>query len=90
MAITQIKFINRYPVIRHDIKIGGQKAEWLFTTVDFKLGLGPCGKVVIDLDVRLEEGCLTIIQTHDDRTSKTFIYQLSDIAGRICVEEDNV
>lgn len=93
MSIKSIHFINRYPVIRQVARVIGkpwsgakQEVEWVFARVDFQLGLGPCGKVVKDLAAYQTENTFTISQTHEDGTSKDFIYQMSDIAGRIVVE----
>lgn len=51
--------------------------------VHFQLGLGPCGKVVTRLDTEIAQGLLTIRQVHEDGSRKSFIYQLSQITGRI-------
>lgn len=95
MTVKSVHFINRYPVIKQVARVIGrpqcgskQEVEWVFARVDFQLGLGPCGKVVTDLDVYLTDTTLTLHQEHDDGTRKAFIYQLSDIAGRIVVEHD--
>ena len=93
MATTRIQFINRYPVVRTVQKVPGkpsagtkQEVEWLFAPVDFKLGLGPCGKVVKELYLNYSDAIATITQVHEDGTGKEFIYQMNDIAGRITHE----
>lgn len=53
---------------------------------DFRLGLGPCGKTVIELRPWIEQGDLRLTQVHDDGTSKVFYYRREDIPGRIELE----
>ncbi len=97
MSIQSIHFINRYPVISLGTKqspqasprnaaVFEQNAKWVFAKAEFGLGLGPCGKVVTRLDAHQTENTFTISQMHEDGTIKDFIYQMSDIAGRIVVE----
>lgn len=91
MSVTLVSFINRYPVI-HKVKAiprapDSQRVEWLFAPVDFKLGLGPCGKVVTRLEVEFRDTLMGITQTHEDGSTKEFIYQVGDIAGRIVIED---
>ena len=53
----------------------------------FRLGLGPCGKTVIELWPWVnDQGDLQLTQVHDDGTSKVFHYQREDILGRIEME----
>ncbi|AWD92488.1 hypothetical protein [Pectobacterium phage Jarilo] len=51
----------------------------------FKLGLGPCGKVVtrLSLDVVGPEGDFVIRQVTEDQEIKTFTYKKWHIAGRV-------
>lgn len=93
MATTRIQFINRYPVVRSVHKTPGrpaagtkQEVEWVFVPMDFKLGLGPYGKVVKELYLSYNDAIATITQVHDDGTTEAFIYQMNDIAGRITHE----
>lgn len=55
---------------------------------DFKLGIGPCGKEVIELSFGRFDGGFFIHQTHVDGTSKDFYYKWDDITGRVEVEQD--
>lgn len=88
MTTTRIQFINRYPVVNTRKTNAGtkQEVEWIFAPIDFKLGLGPCGKVVKELYLVHSDAIATITQVHDDGTAKEFIYQMNDIAGRITHE----
>lgn len=57
----------------------------------FKLGLGPCGKVVTSLMVNdaYEGQYLRIIQVTEDGERKVFTYRFSQIAGRIDITYDH-
>ncbi|WP_066765661.1 hypothetical protein [Sphingobium sp. CCH11-B1] len=55
-------------------------------TVEFKLGLGPCGKTVTGLKTDNDREFFYILQSHDDGTHKRFMYRLCQIVGRIEVE----
>ena len=53
---------------------------------DFKLGLGPCGKEVVDLNLGADEdypGFIVVGQTHSDGTRKCFIYPPHTLTGRV-------
>lgn len=70
LMLTSIRFTARLP--------DGFKRD-----TEFKLGLGPCGKVVEELQVWRKDGEMHIKQWHDDCTYKLFIYKEQDILGRI-------
>ncbi|WP_449640131.1 hypothetical protein [Pseudomonas sp.] len=66
------------------------------TEVVFEHGLGPCGRIVTDLDYEVSETLLVIHQTsfHEGSTRlsralkdnceiKTFVYKMTDVQGRI-------
>lgn len=85
MALQSIKFLASFP--KKDSYGLLQVNE-----VEFKLGLGPCGKHVHNLRYEVSDHLLTIIQRStvpgDSKwfksvEIKTFIYKLSDIHGRI-------
>lgn len=50
---------------------------------DFRLGLGPCGKTVIALRTKWTTQSLVVVQVHEDKTFKRFIYPRDQITGRI-------
>ena len=54
--------------------------------VEFKLGMGPCGKLVTDLEIETGEGFVNIGQRYDDGSATSFAYQLHQVVGRIEVE----
>lgn len=83
--ITSVKFLNQYPEYVFQAS-KGMVLNHKVVPVDFKLGLGPCGKVVDALGVTESVACLTIHQTHTDGTSKSFLYQWDDICGRVQLE----
>jgi len=53
---------------------------------EFLLGPGPCGKTVSMLESTFKDGCLCILQVHDDGTYKRFLYPLEQLLGRIEIE----
>lgn len=53
----------------------------------FKLGLGPCGKTATRLHYTLTSDFLTVHQTCSDGTRQHFIYKMSDVLGRMRVNE---
>jgi hypothetical protein len=53
------------------------------TVADFKLGLGPCGKVVKTLTVDYLPYGAVVQQLCDDGEMKRFVYPWSQITGRI-------
>ncbi len=79
MAITSIKFPVRFWdfCLKQDVTLGAE----------FKLGPGPCGKVVTQLAVAKGSGpFLQILQFHSDDTHKAFLYRREDLRGRIEIE----
>ena len=54
-----------------------------FAQHEFTLGLGPCGKNVIELENGVGDFRLEIIQTCEDGSQKKFTYPLVTITGRI-------
>lgn len=82
--LVNIQFINQYP--RYIKSDSGVKLEHNVASVNFGLGLGPCGKIVEALGVTESASSFTIHQHHTDGTSKSFIYQWDDICGRIQLE----
>lgn len=54
----------------------------------FKLGKGPCGKVVADLAVEFGKLSLRITQSHADGTVIDFLYFYSQLTGRIEIRYD--
>ncbi|WOL25677.1 hypothetical protein [Pectobacterium phage PcaP1EGY] len=52
---------------------------------NFKLGLGPCGKVVTRLEFfnNFDKGRSVVTQYHSDGTKKEFTYLQTDIVGRV-------
>lgn len=57
----------------------------------FKLGLGPCGKVVTSLTVSdpYEGTHLRIVQVTEDGERKVFTYRYSQVAGRLDITYDS-
>lgn len=53
---------------------------------EFKLGLGPCGLTVTKLHYRYNAAALQVRQYYTDGTCKDFIYNWTDITGRVEVE----
>lgn len=51
----------------------------------FKLGLGPCGKVVSKLTIRYLSHATVIEQTCEDGEIKEFLYRNDDIKGRVAL-----
>ena len=60
-------------------------AVWFGGTApaDFKLGLGPCGKVVTSLAIDYDANFVILEQVHADNTYKIFRYRICDLVGRI-------
>lgn len=88
--VTRIKFLALVPKRVWD----GHQSYWggpsdtVTREVEFRTGLGPCGKHVDMLVVdRADNGNLVIRQYHSDDTVTTFIYKDADILGRIAIEE---
>ena len=52
-------------------------------TADFKLGLGPCGKIVKQLRCWNADSCFSVEQVCDDGEMKIFHYPFHTITGRI-------
>lgn len=50
---------------------------------DFKLGKGPCGKVVTGLEMDCQAAFVEVIQCHADGTGKSFHYPNHTLTGRI-------
>jgi hypothetical protein len=81
MAIVKIRVPARYD------NGGGN----IFTVAEFKLGRGPCGKVVASLRCGWEGGRQDIFwvhQMHVDGTEKMFYYRNADLIGRVEVENE--
>lgn len=74
--------ITRILVPAHWVHEGTPRTD----RAEFTLGPGPCGKTVSMLDDEIADGCLYILQVHDDGTSKRFVYPLSQLHGRIEIE----
>lgn len=55
---------------------------------DFKLGLGPCGKVVISLDCKLNSDYVMVCQITDDGEQKDFYYPIATVTGRVEITEN--
>ncbi|QEQ94746.1 hypothetical protein pEpSNUABM09_48 [Erwinia phage pEp_SNUABM_09] len=68
--LTVLKFTARMP--------DGEPRESVV-----KLGLGRCGKTVEQLDAYRQNGQFIIKQWHDDGTYKLFVYNESDLVGRV-------
>lgn len=54
-----------------------------FAVHEFTLGLGPCGKTVIELEHSVNRYGIEIVQTCDDGSQKKFTYYAKDIMGRV-------
>lgn len=52
---------------------------------DFKTGPGPCGKVVVSLQVEKQEQGLSVLQFTQCGECKEFYYPYSQIVGRITI-----
>ena len=78
MSITSVRFPARYfdDMARETTRI-----------THFKLGLGPCGKVVESIDVDAGFNTLTIVQNCTDGERKIFVYPLHTIMGRVEILE---
>uniref|UniRef100_A0AAU6SH72 Uncharacterized protein n=1 Tax=Escherichia phage RCF TaxID=3141436 RepID=A0AAU6SH72_9CAUD len=50
---------------------------------EFKLGLGPCGKVVTKLECYSTSSGMVIFQTTEDNETKSFYYPEGSTCGRI-------
>uniref|UniRef100_A0AB74UP87 Uncharacterized protein n=1 Tax=Aeromonas phage vB_AdhaP_MF TaxID=3367373 RepID=A0AB74UP87_9CAUD len=50
---------------------------------EFKLGLGPCGKVVTDLSVAAQEQGVSVLQFTECGECKEFYYPYSQLVSRI-------
>jgi hypothetical protein len=59
---------------------------WNHKPAVFELGLGSCGLVVTALAWEVGDGCLYVLQTHNDGTFKHFVYPLGQLTGRVEVE----
>lgn len=79
MKVVRIRIPSQW-VIPPDARYFKRDA---YATADFKLGLGPCGKVVQHLSLRIREGVAMVTQTHSDGTYKVFYYPLHQVTGRI-------
>ena len=53
------------------------------TIADFKLGLGPCGKVVLSLEIDYADYGAIVVQVCEDGEMKRFVYPWFQITGRI-------
>lgn len=79
--IELIKFMAVKP-LRESLVANGTEH---FHTI-FGLGEGACGKTVSELRVNSSPTEMTIIQFHDDRTKKEFVYKKTDIVGRVEIQ----
>jgi hypothetical protein len=55
-------------------------------TAEFKLGLGPCGKVVDRLTIEFGRDYVHIFQRTTDGAHARFSYRRADITGRVTTE----
>ncbi|APU00336.1 hypothetical protein fHeYen301_3 [Yersinia phage fHe-Yen3-01] len=88
--VTRIKFLALVPkrIWDGNQPYWGGPSDMVTREVEFRTGLGPCGKYVDLLVVdRADNGDLVIRQYHADKTVTTFVYKEEDIVGRIAIEE---
>lgn len=65
------------------IRIPARWANHDSAVADFKLGLGPCGKVVTLLRVNYCDNFVTVQQITDDGEWRFFRYHYTQLTGRI-------
>ena len=73
--ITRIRFSARFQV--------DDRSEVRVQQADFKLGLGPCGKEVTELETSYGEHMMEVMQGHSDGTAKRFVYPIAHLTGRV-------
>lgn len=76
--ITRVSIPSRWGGLYDTAKTG---------VAEFRIGAGPCGKVVTEITVEWAESPdrLTVCQHYSDGGSKDFIYMVKDLTGRVKV-----
>lgn len=85
--ITRIRIPSKWyqPASRKDY--GGER----FETAIFNLGVGPCGKEVIELDIDFQHAVSGVLVTQvcSDTEAKSFFYPYHTVTGRIEITKNN-
>lgn len=84
--VSRVWFTSMVPAIDKESR---QVLGYGACLVEFKLGVGPCGKTVTRLDVSRTLGGTSIVQYTDDGEVLEFIYLDKDAVGRVhvCLRE---
>lgn len=65
------------------------KPVYNVAVAEFKLGLGPCGKVVRSIYATIDAAGVRVIQHCEDGERKTFFYPMHTLTGRVEIIENN-
>lgn len=84
MAIREIKIPARWA----EIHPSGRSSSDRDAVAIFGLGVGPCGKTVIELDYSIDMAGVTVYQVCSDTERKTFFYPMHTLTGRVEVTEE--
>ncbi len=72
-SVTLIRVPSHYTIDKRPI----------FALAEFRLGHGPCGRVVTSLRIEYRSAFVLVIQRHDDGTTVEFAYPIVSLTGRI-------
>jgi hypothetical protein len=88
MAIREIKIPATWVQKRTNDILTHGKPPVVYGTAIFGLGVGPCGKTVIELDYSIDTAGVTVYQVCSDTERKTFFYPMHTLTGRVEVTEE--
>lgn len=80
----------RIPSTWAELHPSGQSVSNRDAIAEFKLGIGPCGKEVVEIEVNAElHNAFGVIQHCSDGEMKSFLYPYHTVTGRIEIIENN-
>lgn len=80
----------RIPSTWAELHPSGQSVSNRDAIAEFKLGIGPCGKEVVEIEVNPDvPNAIAVLQHCSDGELKTFVYPYHTVTGRIEIIENN-
>lgn len=84
MAITRIRVPAKWHKMETDVRYGGE----IIATAEFTLGVGPCGKTVVQLGCTIDASGVSVLQVCSDTERKMFFYPMHTLTGRVEITEE--